>query len=437
MKSPFEGLPREVGVLAAVAVAVAIGFGVVAPAIPLFAASFGVGKTAVGAVISAFALMRFVSALGGGRLVDQFGERVILSTGIGIVAVSTGLAGLSQSYLQLLVLRGIGGVGSAMFTVSATALLLRVVASSSRGRATGLFQSGFLIGGVLGPLFGGYLTDYSVRLPFYVYAVSLIAAGSIGAVFLKAANHRDPTARSPASSDGAALAPDGLAGNGVATSMDAANPGGVEAATEVVATAHPVPEPESTSLAEAWSHRGYRAAIAVNFATGWALFGIRASLVPLFVTEAMGLRPVWTGYGFLCSALAQACALVFAGRFVDRSGRRPAMVIGTFVAGLSLVALALSTALPVFLLSMTAIGIGGAFIGTAPGAVVGDIMHGRSGRVVAVFQMASDAGAITGPLVAGWLADIVSFSAAFAVCSLVLFLATVLSARMPETLVKD
>ncbi len=77
-------------------------------------------------------------------------------------------------------LRGVGGIGSAMFTVSATALLFRVVEGSSRGRASGLFQSGFLIGGLLGPLVGGFLTDYSLRLPFYVYAVSLIAAGSIG-----------------------------------------------------------------------------------------------------------------------------------------------------------------------------------------------------------------------------------------------------------------
>ncbi len=67
--------------------------------------------------------------------------------------------------------------GSAMFTVSATALLFRVVDGGSRGRATGLFQSGFLIGGLLGPLVGGFLTEYSLRLPFFVYAVSLIAAG--------------------------------------------------------------------------------------------------------------------------------------------------------------------------------------------------------------------------------------------------------------------
>ena len=379
--------------LAAVAVAVAVGFGVVAPAIPEFARSFGVGKTAAGAVVSAFALMRFVSALGGGRLVDAFGERVILATGIGIVAVSTGLAGLSQSYLQLLLLRGVGGIGSAMFTISATALLFRVVDNSSRGRATGLFQSGFLIGGLLGPLVGGFLTDVSLRLPFYVYAVSLIAAGSIGALFLSSARLRDD--------------------------VDAA-------ADEESAT--------TTSLREAWASPAYQAAVVVNFAIGWAFFGVRMSLVPLFVIEALHKGAVWTGVGFVCASLAQVGFLVVAGRFVDRTGRRPAMILGTVVAGTSLAALALTASLPVFLAAMTVMGVGGAFMGTAPGAIVGDVMTGRGGRVVAVFQMASDAGAITGPLVAGWLADQMSFGAAFAASAVVLFIGTAVAVRMPETL---
>ena len=408
MRSPFANLPREVGVLAAVSAAVAVGFGVVAPAIPEFARSFGVGKTAAGAVISAFALMRFVSALGGGRLVDAFGERIILASGIGIVAVSTGLAGLSQSYEQLLILRGVGGIGSAMFTVSATALLFRVVGPESRGRATGLFQSGFLIGGLLGPLAGGFLTDYSLRLPFYVYAVSLVAAGGIASLFLSNARLRP-------------VLPE-VTGRG----LDVATAGRDGPSLEV--------EEPATSLREAWAHPSYRAAVAVNFAIGWAFFGVRMSLIPLFVTESLHVRVVWIGVGFLCTSLAQVSSLIVAGRFVDKAGRRPAMVIGCLVAGGALTSFAFARSLPLFLVAMTALGVGGAFVSTAPGAVVGDIMRGRGGKVVAVFQMASDAGTITGPLAAGWLADQVSFSAAFVACAVVVFAAMFAALRMPETL---
>jgi MFS family permease len=392
-------LPREVAVLAAVAVAVAIGFGVVATALPEFARSFGVGKFWAGAVISAFALMRFVSALGGGRLVDSFGERIVLASGIGIVAVSTGLAGLSQSYSQLLILRGLGGIGSAMFTVAATALLLRVVDAGNRGRASGLFQAGFLLGALLGPLLGGFLTEVSLRLPFYVYAVSLIAAASIGFMFLRSAEDIPPH-------------------------------------VEPAETGEPVAqeEPESTTLTEAWGNPAYRGAVMVNLANGWAFFGVRISLVPLFVTEEMGLRPLWIGIGFLCASVAQAGFLLSAGKFVDRRGRRPAMISGSLLAAAAFAAIAINESRLTYLLAMTATGVGAAFVGTAPGAVVGDIMHGRGGRVVAVFQMSADAGAILGPLAAGLLADQVSFSAAFALCSVILLAATVLSVRMPETL---
>ena len=263
------GLPREVLVLTAVAFAVAIGFGVVAPAIPLFAKQFDVSNTAAGAVISAFAFMRLISALGSGRLVDRIGERIVLATGIAIVAVSSALAGLAQSYVQLLLLRGIGGVGSAMFTVSAVSLLLRVVDADQRGRATGMWQAGFLLGGIAGPAIGGPLTAISLRAPFFVYAATLAAAGSIGMLFLTHTALHDK---------------------------------------EVAA-----PQVARTTLKTALRHSGYRAALITNLGSGWALFGVRSSLIPLFVTESLGRSPTWTGIGFFVSAATQGVLLLPAG----------------------------------------------------------------------------------------------------------------------------
>ncbi len=391
-----DRLPTEVWVLTAIAFTVAVGFGIVAPVIPLYAQSFGVGAAAAGAVVSVFALMRLVSSLGGGRLVDLLGERKVLASGVAIVAVSSLLAGLAQSYLQLLLLRGAGGVGSAMFTVSAFALMYRVVASHQRGRAAGLIQSGFLFGGITGPAIGGALAEVSLRAPFFVYAGGLGVATAIAIVAL------------PDPGQGSTEPPAPQAGT---TNEDEP------------------PHPIRAALAD----RAYQAALVANFGTGWAFFGVRSSLLPLFVADALGREARWVGIGFVVSAVTQALLLWPAGRVTDMVGRRPAILGGSLVATVALALLALWPSLPGFLVSMAVYGAAAAFLGTAPAAAVGDVVGTRSGTVVAVFQMAGDLGAICGPLVAGWLAQEVSFESAFWVTAAMVLLGALMALRMPET----
>jgi MFS family permease len=391
LRNPFESLPPEVGVLTAVAFSVALGFGIVAPAIPLFAKNFGVSNFAAGAVISVFALVRFVSAPVAGRLVNRLGERVVLATGIVIVGVSSLLAGFSNSYPQLLVLRGIGGFGSAMFTVSSFALLLRVVAPNQRGRAAGTYQTGFLLGAIAGPAFGGPLTAWSLRAPFFVYAITLLAAGTVATVFLARTALREH---------------------------------------EVVAgTADHAPTPLGTALRSS----AYRAAVANNFAVGWAVFGVRSSLVPLFVVEGLRLGPSWTGAGLAISAVVQALVLIPAGRLVDERGRRPFLRAGAAFGLAAGLAMALAGSAPLFLLGMALYGTGSAMLGVSSAAIVGDVIGGRGGTPVATFQMASDAGAFLGPLVAGALADAASFQVAFLATAAVSGLAFATTLLIPET----
>lgn len=375
--------------LAAVALAVAVGFGVVAPAIPQFAREFGVGRTAAGAVVSAFAFARLVFALAGGQLVDRLGERRVLAVGIAIVAVSSALAGLSTSYVQLLVLRGIGGVGSAMFTVSAFSLLLRVAPAELRGRATGVFQAGFLLGGILGPAVGGLVTAESVRAPFFLYAGTLGVAGAIAIGQLSRARLAERTG-----DDG---------------------------------------QVQRTTLREALGSSAYRAALVTNFGTGWTLFGVRNSLLPLFVLEALRRDARWTGIGLVLSALAQAALLLPAGWLADTRGRRPAMVSGAVLAVVATALLAVSETLGAYLVSMVLFGAAYALLSPAATAVVGDVVTGRGGTVVAAFGMAADVGSVLGPLLAGYLADTVSYSAAWASCSAVMLLGVAMSVVMSET----
>lgn len=384
-------LPADVAVLAAIAFSVAVGFGLVAPVIPLYARDFGVGEAAAGAVVSVFAAMRLASGLLGGRLVDRFAERSVLAVGLTIVAVSSLLAGLAQTYGQLLLMRGAGGVGSAMFTVSAFALMYRVVAPDQRGRAAGMIQGGFLVGGVTGPAIGGFLAEISLRAPFFVYAATLGVATGIAWLALDRSAHRP----------GPAAAPDSDA--------------------------------PATSLRQALRSRAYLAALVTNLGTGWALFGIRSSLIPLFVADALGQPARWVGIGFVVSAAMQGVLLLPAGRFVDRVGRRPAMIGGGVAGAGSIALLAVWPSPTGFLVAMAAYGAAAALLGTAPAAVVGDVVGSRGGTVVAVSQMASDLGAILGPLVAGVLVQNGSYPLAFWVTAAVVAAGALVSTTMPET----
>jgi len=385
--SPANGLPREVRVLVVVAFFVALGFGIVAPALPLFARDFGVGTAAAAGVVSAFAFLRILFAFPTGRLINSLGERLVLGTGIAIVAVSSLLAGLAQSYWQLLVLRGAGGVGSAMFSISATSLLVRMVPTSQRARAVGLWQGGFLLGGIAGPGLGGVVTSVSIRLPFFLYAGTLAVAGSVAIVALRHTPLADKSA----------------------------------------AAGQP-----HTTLRTALRHPAYRAALATVFADSWASMGVRAALIPLYVQEALHRSVVWTGIGFWCVAGVNGLVLLPAGRFADRVGRKPVLVAGCAIAGSAFVLLALSSSLPTFLVAMAILGFGSGLLDVAPAAVVGDIVEGRSGPVFAAYSMSGDIANVVGPVTTGALAES-SYGGAFALTAGILGLATAAGAVMPET----
>lgn len=380
---------REVAVLSAVAFSVAVGFGLVAPVISRFAKSFGVGKAAAGLVLSVFALMRLVSALGCGRLVNRYGERLVLALGIGIVGVSSALAGASQSYVQLLTLRGLGGVGSAMFSVSAMSLVLRSTTPAQRGRAVGLFSGAFLLGGIGGPALGSTVAHLGFRMPFYIYAGTLLVAGGIGLALLP----RTPLAEPP-----------------------------------------PVPgAPSGTTLAQAFRSRAYRAALAANLTDSWAALGVRNALIPLFVVEVLGLPDSWTYIGFFVVAGVNGAVLYPAGRWADQRGRRPILVGGLLMSASAMVLLATVETTAAYVVAMALFGLGSGLLDVAPAAVVGDVVGGRSGTTVAAYQMSGDVGSVVGPVAAGALADKVSYAAAFGLTAGVLGVAAAMAFAAPET----
>ena len=376
--------------LGVIAFFVMVGFGVVVPVLPVYVKSFGVGNLEIGAVVSAFALMRFVASPVCGKLIDWAGERTILAVGIGIVAVSSGLVGIAGSYLQLLLLRGAGGIGSAMFTVAAMTLLLRTTAPGIRGRAVGFYQGGFLIGGMAGPALGGLLATISLTAPFFFYAGTLAVAGLIGLVLLQ------PATRAGAGPAGAAV---------------------------------PL-LPLRTVLRDP----RFRAACLANFSQGWSSFGVRGALVPVLVVEVLKGPSAWTGIAFAIAAVAQTLALAPASKFVDTVGRKPAIIWAFLVAAVTITAIPFAPNIVILTVLLSIYGVAAAFMGTAPAASVGDAAGTAGGRPVAIFSMFSDFGAIVGPLVAGLLADTVSYPAAFLLGGLLFVASSLYALRMPAGL---
>ncbi|MFM7351471.1 MAG: MFS transporter [Actinomycetota bacterium] len=389
LNSPFKGLPREVSVLTAISFLVAIGFGLIIPAIPIFARTFGVTNTLIGLIISSFAIMRFLSGLFSGKLVDRFGERLVLGTGLLMVSVFTLLAGLAQTYGQLLFFRTAGGLGSSMFSVSAGALLLRVVGDDQRGRAQSLYNGGFIAGGVAGPAFGGALLAISPRAPFFIYTALLIIAGTVSLIFLH--EKRLGSASKTVVSDGPAL-----------------------------------------TLREALKIRPYLYSLFLAFLGSWIFFGMRSSILPLYAIDDLGVSTAVVGLSFTLALIAQGAVMVRAGKYSDKNGRRPVILVGFAITLVSLILLTLSTNVTFYLISMLVLGLGAGFA-TSAGAIVGDVIKGKSGKVYAFWQMAGDAGMMVGPLLLGVVADLFTYRTAVLVSALVFSLAIVIAIRIPET----
>lgn len=385
-------LSRETIVLGLIAFFVMVGFGVVIPVLPVFIRSFNVGYTEVGAVVSAFALARFAMSPFVGKLIQWGGERTILATGIGIVAVSSALVGLAQSYLEVLILRGAGGVGSAMFSISAMSLLLATTSSERRGRAVGFYQGGFLVGGMAGPAIGGLLAVISLRAPFFFYAGTLVVAGAVGLLFLR-----------PASK---------------------------------AAQVNDAQETHAIPFRVVLADERFRAACLANFASGWSSMGVRSALVPILVVELLHQEELWTGIAFAIAAVAQTLALGPAGTFVDKVGRKPAIIGSYAVAAVVMLAIPFAGNIAVLIVLLSIFGIAAAFMGTAPAASVGDAAGVKSGQPVAVFSAVSDLGAIVGPLAAGALLDAFSYPAAFGSAVVLLAIASLYALRMPGRIVR-
>ena len=116
-----------------------------------------------------------------GKLSDLYGRKPLLLIGVSLFLVGSVLSGLSQTMWQLILFRGIQGVGAGALFPIALAVIGDLFTPAERGKYQGLFGAVFGLSFLIGPLIGGFLTDtiswhwvFYVNLPFGIASLLII-----------------------------------------------------------------------------------------------------------------------------------------------------------------------------------------------------------------------------------------------------------------------
>ncbi|MFJ1540834.1 MDR family MFS transporter [Micromonospora chalcea] len=119
-------------------------------------------------VVTAYLLASTASTPLYGKMADLYGRRPVFLFSIGMFLLGSLLAGLSQDMTQLIVTRGVQGLGAGGLMTLAFTIISDVVSPRERGRYQGLFGAVFGVSSVAGPLVGGYFAETNWRWIFYI-----------------------------------------------------------------------------------------------------------------------------------------------------------------------------------------------------------------------------------------------------------------------------
>ncbi len=395
---------RAVRIPVLIVFVIMLGFGLIAPILPLYARSFGVSYDAASLLISTFAFARLVFDPIAGPVVDRYGERWSAMTGVVFVGASSLLAGLAQSFPLVVLFRGAGGLGSSLFFAALYSYLLKIVPSNRMGRTMSVFYGALNVGIIAGGPIGGVVAQvWGLRSPLFLYAGLCFICGILYLRYMP-----EPPSRPGESAPGAATS----------------GPVGWRATRSQIFALLRNPT--------------FVTVLVLNMSFYWVVAGGYDTLVPLFGREALGMSTVAIGGVFAIAVAAEFIVLYPAGSFSDRLGRK--RVLLPALAGLAVLMAAVGWAgSPVALgVLMGLVGLTSGSAASGPAAVRADVAPGAgSGTAVGLFRFFGDLGFVLGPLVGGVAAAAFGFKGAFALMAAPVVVALALVARTPETLRRE
>lgn len=366
-----------------------VGFGILAPILPLYARDFGVGLDSVGVLIAAFSITRLAVDPFTGVIIGRLGERRAVTLGAIVVGVTTALAAVAPTFTLLVVFRGAGGAGSAIFFTGLLSYMLRTIPGDRIGRVMSVWYASFNVGIIAGEPLGGVFAHWLGPVStLWIYA---------GTCFVSAAVFSH-TMHGPQTG----------------------------------------PRPErSTGIRRLPWRRPFVAVLLANGAYAWMIAGVYSTLIPLFGSDEVKLTELGIGAGLAVASITEFAILFPAGKATDRIGRKAVLVPGYAAMAIALVLWPFATTPALFFFANGVFGLISGYAGVPQAPMLSDVTEEEMrGSAVAVFRFFGDLGFVLGPLVAGVSADAFGYGPAFALSAIPLVLSMLFVLTVPETLRK-
>ena len=343
-----------------------LGFGAVIPVLPLYAKSFGVSQTAIGATVAVYGVARVFLGLPTGKVADGLGRRTALAIGGGVTVLGNLWCAAATTYVELLMARLIAGAGAGIVLTAGLIVLADIASPATRGRTLAIYQGVFLFAVGIGPFPGGFLAErFGLEAPFLVYAVM-----------------------------GAAVT--AVAWFGVAETRGT---GGAPTSREAV----PLRDQVRALLGDI----GFRLVCCISLVGALARTGGLFSIVPILGRQRLALSATEIGFGFALGSVVGLLVTYPAGYMVDRFGRKAVIVPATVLIGMSMLAFSLAGDYAWFLAACLIWGGAITASGAAPAAYAADAAPpGMNAAAMGSYRMLSDVGYVVGPILLGWLGDV-------------------------------
>ncbi len=352
-------------------------FSVSGPFLPLYIIQLGVKPiAAVSAWAGIIASVNFLAAaifspIWGG-IADRTGRKAMVIRSCLAIAVFTALMGLTRNVWELFAARACMGIFSG-FSAAAIAMVGTQVPEETLGFSLGWMTTGQLVGGLLGPLFGGFLADRlgDYRQVFFVTAFFALGAALVCLFFVQE-RFRPERAQKRASF--------------------------------------------FASLHEVATHPKLAPMFVVVLLAQVVAFGVQP-VVPLFVRQLVGNVP-WlataAGVAFAVTGLGDLIASPFLGKRSDRIGYRRVLLISLFGVAAFTIPQAFVQSVAAFIALRFGVGMFlGGVLPTA-NALIGRIFPlERRGQVFGITSSATFLGMFCGPLLGGTIAARFGFEAVF------------------------